>query len=161
VWIYLVTFAGTLAWALWEVGFDGWAQVPRLVAPTVVLVLVLLCIPVLSRGARHGRGAAVTAGVAGLAALIGSSAVIFGSDRLTALAQPQPSPPPAELEEPEVESAVTEEPAEAPYAPMRQTGADWPAYGGTHHATRYSPLEQITRENVADLELIWEFRTGD
>src|SRR5690606_23909644 len=42
-----------------------------------------------------------------------------------------------------------------------ETGADWPAYGGTHHATRYSPLDQITRDNVGQLEKIWEFRTGD
>lgn len=47
VWVYLLTFAGTLAWALWEVGADPWYQVPRLLAPTVVLVLVLALIPVL------------------------------------------------------------------------------------------------------------------
>ena len=159
VWIYLATFAGTLIWALWEAGFDGWAQVPRLVAPTVVLVLVLLCIPVLSRGARHG-GAAIAAGVTGLAALIGSSALIFGSERLIAVAQPQPTPPPAEVVESEAQ-ATEQQTEPAPYAPMRETGADWPAYGGTHHATRYSPLDQITPENVEDLELAWEFRTGD
>lgn len=49
VWIYLATYLFTLVWALWEVGFDGWAQVPRLVAPTLVLILVLCCIPVLRR----------------------------------------------------------------------------------------------------------------
>lgn len=49
VWIYLATYVGTVLWAVWEAGFDGWAQVPRLVAPTVVLVLVLLTIPVLRR----------------------------------------------------------------------------------------------------------------
>ena len=42
-----------------------------------------------------------------------------------------------------------------------KTGADWPAYGGTHEATRYSPLDQITPDNVGQLEKIWEFRTGD
>ena len=26
VWTYLLTFVGTLIWALWERGFDGWAQ---------------------------------------------------------------------------------------------------------------------------------------
>src|SRR5690606_33183637 len=30
VWVYLATYAGTLIWALWEKGTDGWAQVPRL-----------------------------------------------------------------------------------------------------------------------------------
>ncbi|MDT0681965.1 glucose dehydrogenase [Roseicyclus sp. F158] len=51
VYVYLVTWAGTLIWAYWEVGTDWWAQVPRIVAPTVILILVLLLIPVL----RHRR----------------------------------------------------------------------------------------------------------
>lgn len=45
--VYLATWVLTLIWAVWEVGFDWWAQVPRLVAPTVLLVLVALVIPVL------------------------------------------------------------------------------------------------------------------
>ena len=49
VWVYLVVWLGTVAWAWWEVGADWWAQVPRLVAPTLILVLVLLCIPALLR----------------------------------------------------------------------------------------------------------------
>src|SRR5690606_16783572 len=42
-----------------------------------------------------------------------------------------------------------------------EVGADWPAYGGTHAALRYSPLDQITKDNVGQLEKLWEFRTGD
>ena len=34
------------------------------------------------------------------------------------------------------------------YTPL-ETGVDWPAYGGDYHATRYSPLDQITPDNVA------------
>ncbi|GGE46747.1 hypothetical protein GCM10011360_37490 [Primorskyibacter flagellatus] len=49
IWAYLIVWLGTLAWAWWEVGADWWAQVPRLVAPTLILVLVLLCIPALRR----------------------------------------------------------------------------------------------------------------
>jgi len=49
VWVYLVVWLGTLGWAWWEVGADWWAQVPRLVAPTLILILVLLCIPALGR----------------------------------------------------------------------------------------------------------------
>lgn len=52
LWVYLLTWLGTLGWAYWEVGFDWWAQMPRLVAPTLILVLILLCVPVLARG-RH------------------------------------------------------------------------------------------------------------
>ncbi|SDO71479.1 quinoprotein glucose dehydrogenase [Lutimaribacter pacificus] len=52
LWVYLATYAFTVVWALWEKGLDGWAQVPRLVAPTVILVLVLLTLPVLLKGRR-------------------------------------------------------------------------------------------------------------
>ncbi len=44
---------------------------------------------------------------------------------------------------------------------MLETGADWPADGGSYHATRYSPLDQITKDNVARLEQVWQFETGD
>ena len=31
--------------------------------------------------------------------------------------------------------------------------ADWPAYGGNPGGTRYSPLIQINRQNVSQLEI--------
>lgn len=46
---YVVVWLLTLIWALWEVGMNGWALVPRVVAPTVVLVLILLVLPGLGR----------------------------------------------------------------------------------------------------------------
>ncbi len=39
--------------------------------------------------------------------------------------------------------------------------ADWVAYGRTNAATRYSPLEQINRQNVDQLTPAWVYRTGD
>jgi quinoprotein glucose dehydrogenase len=38
---------------------------------------------------------------------------------------------------------------------------DWPYYGGDAGGSRYSPLSQIDRGNVASLTLAWEYRTGD
>ena len=38
--------------------------------------------------------------------------------------------------------------------------SDWLYYGGTQGGTHHSPLKQITRENVGDLELAWSYRTG-
>jgi len=54
LWLYLAVYVGTVAWAFWEVGTDWWAQVPRLVAPTLILVLILLALPALSRGRGQG-----------------------------------------------------------------------------------------------------------
>ncbi len=39
--------------------------------------------------------------------------------------------------------------------------AEWPEYGGDKGAQRYSPLDQITPENVARLDVAWEYRHGD
>src|SRR5436190_13664263 len=41
------------------------------------------------------------------------------------------------------------------------TRADWPSYGGTHSALRYSALDQVNRNNVARLTPAWMFQTGD
>jgi quinoprotein glucose dehydrogenase len=41
------------------------------------------------------------------------------------------------------------------------TPAEWTAYGRDGGGSRYSPLEQITTENVAGLEVAWVHRTGD
>ncbi len=36
----------------------------------------------------------------------------------------------------------------------------WPHYGGDEGGSRYSPLQQINRDNVGQLQLAWQFRTG-
>ncbi|NQZ95835.1 MAG: pyrroloquinoline quinone-dependent dehydrogenase [Myxococcales bacterium] len=39
--------------------------------------------------------------------------------------------------------------------------AGWEAYGSSPGGGRYSPLTQITAENVGDLEIAWVYHTGD
>jgi alcohol dehydrogenase (cytochrome c) len=41
------------------------------------------------------------------------------------------------------------------------TRADWPSYGGTSSAWRYSALNQITTANVKSLAPVWTFQTGE
>jgi quinoprotein glucose dehydrogenase len=134
--IYLAVFALTFVWALWEVGLDGWALAPRLIAPLVLLVLVILSLPTLmARGKRS-----MLAGLAGLAVLIvvggGVVAVANRAD------PPQPLPPIAA-------------------GPGAAMGGDWIAYGGSHDAQRFSSAAQITKANVGKLERVWTYRTGD
>ena len=38
---------------------------------------------------------------------------------------------------------------------------DWPSYGGTYSALRYSALDQINTSNVKGLGPVWVFQTGD
>ena len=49
--------------------------------------------------------------------------------------------------------------AESPRASGPAAG--WSHYAGDAGGRRYSPLDEITPENVAALELVWEFHTGD
>jgi quinoprotein glucose dehydrogenase len=39
--------------------------------------------------------------------------------------------------------------------------AGWPQYGRDQEGTRYTPLNQINRDNVAYLRKAWEYHTGD
>src|SRR5436309_598114 len=38
---------------------------------------------------------------------------------------------------------------------------EWPTYGGTHANARYSPLDQITRDNVRQLRIAWRWVSPD
>src|SRR5687768_12144727 len=46
--LYVLTWLATLAWTLWEAGFDGWALMPRILA--FAIIGVGLGIPQLRRG---------------------------------------------------------------------------------------------------------------
>lgn len=45
-WIFGAVFAGTALWAVWEVGFELWPLVPRLVAPMVLAILAVLLVQI-------------------------------------------------------------------------------------------------------------------
>jgi len=44
---------------------------------------------------------------------------------------------------------------------MGQTATDWPNVFNDKGGTRFSSLEQITRENVTKLSVAWRYKTGD
>ena len=52
-------------------------------------------------------------------------------------------------------------PAFSPVAARQSSGSEWPCYGGNEAASRYSPLDQIDRSNVAGLGVAWTHHTGD
>jgi alcohol dehydrogenase (cytochrome c) len=47
------------------------------------------------------------------------------------------------------------------YAQPGATSNDWPHYGGTQYAWRYSALDQVNTSNVKRLAPVWQFQTGD
>jgi len=42
-----------------------------------------------------------------------------------------------------------------------QTAGEWPSYGATNWSQKYSALDQITRDNFKDLQIVWTWKTPD
>ena len=49
----------------------------------------------------------------------------------------------------------------APSASAARADVEWPYYAGSLSSQRYSPLDQINRDNVGKLEIAWRFQTGN
>lgn len=140
--VFAAVLAGSTVWAWWEVRLDWWQLVPRLALWFVVgLVLWLPWV----------RNSLSDAGRLPANALLVALVLAGG----TALA--------AQFTEPHRFPGMIDRaaPASAPTTPPAQPAGDWQAYGRSNAGDRYSPLDQITPENVDQLELAWSYRTGD
>lgn len=142
-WLYLAVVVLTFLWAWWEVGANAWAQVPRVVAPVVLLVPVLLAMATLS--GRQARWRFATGGVVAAVAVLAVDLALAAGGAPATLQGALPAPGTQGMADPS----------------GQQTGADWPSYGGTGSARRYSPLAQINASNVGSLKRAWLIHTGD
>jgi quinoprotein glucose dehydrogenase len=138
--VYAVLLLAMLAWSLWEVGLDWWPLAARL---DVVFVFgVILLLPWFVRPLADPRNGRLALAVAvGLSAIVAVAAGLRDPHRIE---------------------------GNLPTAAQPATGAasgipdgEWRAYGRTAAGQRYSPLAQITPANVGDLQVAWQFRTGD
>lgn len=142
LWVYLVLLAGTLLWALWEVGFDWWALGTR--GGVIVLGALWLLTPWVRRPLDGGRAPASLALAVGvLAAVVVAGLSMTGDPYDIAGTLPM--------------EKVTAEPDLGGQMP----DGEWHFYGRTPYGQRYSPLDQITTQNVSDLKPVWTYRTGD
>ncbi len=141
LWLYAALLLCTVAWGVWEVGFDFWALTPRL--DVLFFFGVWLLLPFVYRhlilpsaGAAPALGAVLAITVVALAwAVFNDPQEINGT--LSADAQTPAA----------VSSTIPD--------------ADWPAYGRNQEGQRYSPLKQINDKNVGQLKEAWSFQTGD
>ena len=74
--------------------------------------------------------------------------------------------PPASQDQPATQgsAALQDAPADEPAAvsiPLVPEQPTWDSFHGQLNAQKYSPLDQITADNVGDLEKVWEVHTGD
>ncbi|UCB29804.1 glucose/quinate/shikimate family membrane-bound PQQ-dependent dehydrogenase [Duffyella gerundensis] len=137
--LYALFLLGTMAWAVWEVGFDFWALAPR--SDVIVIFGIWLILPFVYRGFIATSKTPVMAMVVSLVISAGVLAYAVFND-------------PQEI------NGTLPSAAQAPAQGTVPAG-DWPAYGRTQEGTRYSPLTQINEKNVKDLQQAWSFQTGD
>ena len=140
LWVYALVVLGTLAWAVWEVGFDWWQLGPR--GGVIVLLAFWLLTPWVRRRLRGQAGAVGL----GLAVLVSIGVAVYSMTI-------DPHDRAGELS--------TERVAADPDLGADMPAGEWRFYGRTPFGQRYSPLSQITPDNVGRLELAWTYRTGD
>jgi quinoprotein glucose dehydrogenase len=147
--VYAITLAATLVWAIWEVGFDWWQLAPRGGIP--VLLGIIMLFPVVWRRLDAPHTARLARFPLGLAAVVAVSAVVAGYSM---------------FQDP---SALRGELTRDVAIPLRDTintgneagDGEWHQYGRTGFGQRWSPLDQITPANVGELQLAWQYQTGD
>lgn len=138
VWPFAVLFCGTIPWALWESGLDGWALAPRLGLFTA-LGLWMLTPWYRARIGRSRRFSGdIALWVSVLLLVVGGLATVFVQDRL-------PSNSAGGIDYAQGNANIQ---------------GEWRHYGNTAGGSRFSPLTQITPENVGQLKPAWTYHTG-
>lgn len=128
-WLYGAMLLWTILWSLWEVGLEGWALMPRLVAPAITGFLFLL--PPIRRATGGSRW--WVAGPALAALLIVALAVV------------------------RMETAESGLPSASKVATAQGAPADWRHWGNSLAGTRYAAVDQINLGNVGKLKLAWRY----
>ncbi|PDT85649.1 glucose/quinate/shikimate family membrane-bound PQQ-dependent dehydrogenase [Sinorhizobium sp. BJ1] len=148
IWVYTLIVLGSLAWAVWEVGFDWWQLGPR--GGVIILLGLWLLTPWIRQPlgflSPSGERYSASAWPLGLASLI---AVGVAPYSMTQDIHDIRGDLPTDI--------VTANPDLGGNVPA----GEWHHYGRTLFGQRYSPLAQIHRENVATLKVAWQYQTGD
>ena len=133
--LFAVFLVVTMVWSLWESGYDWWALAPRLG------LFMLLAIPLLLSKVADRGGRKVLLPVWAILGVITLGSLWANPHEFSGTLDMR-----VDSESPKL--------GESPEA-------SWYAYGRTNMGQRYSPLDQITPQNVGQLEEVWRYRTGD
>ncbi|MGO6850167.1 glucose/quinate/shikimate family membrane-bound PQQ-dependent dehydrogenase [Rhizobium beringeri] len=148
LWVYAVLVVAALAWAIWEVGFDWWQLGPR--GGMIILLGLWLLTPWIRRplGLRSPTGITYAANPWPLAVPV-ILAILVALYSMTT--------DPHDLAGELPKDTVAANPAFGGSVP----DGEWHQYGRTPFGQRYSPLDQITAQNVSTLKEAWRYQTGD
>jgi quinoprotein glucose dehydrogenase len=136
--LFGLVWAGTLLWALWESGLNGWALTGRLGLLTGIGLWLLTPWLRRSLGATPASAFSRTALGLALAGIVGGTAWIFWNDRITG----------------------GTDLARLAIGPADAASGEWASFGNVPGGNRYSPLNQITPANVGALTQVWSFSLG-
>jgi quinate dehydrogenase (quinone) len=135
--IFLALLIATVLWAVWEAGFEFWPLQARIFMFSVIGMLLMPLYPLLRKieGQTPARGAAMGLTLVLLAANV---AFVWG------------------MFIPHGQFGT-----QAPLAAGPAGSVDWPTYGGSAAGDRFAGSNQITRDNVKNLQVAWTYHTGD
>ncbi|MCJ9719494.1 glucose/quinate/shikimate family membrane-bound PQQ-dependent dehydrogenase [Agrobacterium sp. SHOUNA12C] len=147
LWLYAIFVLTALGWAIWEVGFDWWQLGPR--GGLIILIGLWLLTPWIRRplGFRSLDGVQYAASPWPLGLPLLVAIIVAGYSMTT---------DPHDLSG-DLPTTVA---ASAPMGGDVPNG-EWHQYGRTPYGQRYSPLDQINVQNVANLQEVWRYQTGD
>ncbi len=147
LWLYAIFVLAALGWAIWEVGFDWWQLGPR--GGLIILIGLWLLTPWVRRplgfrsldGVHYGANPWPLAIPLIIAILVAVYSMTTDPHDLSG-------------------DLPTTMAANAPMGGDVPDG-EWHQYGRTSFGQRYSPLDQINAQNVANLKEAWRYQTGD
>lgn len=141
-WLSVAIFVLTVIWALYEVQLNYWLLVPRLVVPALILMLSLWLTSTLKEvgGTSCVRKANIAGGVIFIG-LLGTLVAAFFPHGVVSN-----------------QVAISENEQLATVNPNNDD--NWTYFGRNADATKFAPYADITPENVNQLEVAWEYKTG-
>ena len=145
---YAVFLLVSLVWAVWEIGFDWWQLAPR--GGITVLIGLWLITPMFRKTLTSGRPAPEVKPTRSFV-LEGSVVIAIIVAVFSMLNDPH------DIEGQLPTETVVSDPSYGGTVP----NDEWHHYGRTPYGQRYSPLDQVTVDNVDTLEQAWVYQTGD
>jgi len=136
-WLFALAFLATIAWSLWDAGLDFWPLVSRLFAFACIGLLIALVTPCMTAG--KGRGAYAIATVM-LVSIIATGVQAFRIQPEIAVSGVLPAVKPV---------------------PAGEEQTEWRNWANSNKGDRFAALDQITPDNVNNLEVAWTYHTGD
>lgn len=140
-WLYAISYILAIVWSIWEVGLDFWPLISRLALLGGLGMLVAFAYPMMVNSRRRRikyNGGYKLGGVIALLLAITVGSAFMEHSNIDAMVMPK-------LNKVSKEDMLT----------------DWRQYANTSKGTRFSAADQITKNNINQLEITWTFNTGD